>query len=97
MPAHFKGEDRHSERKPDPEPALHVLQFVIGRGIGGDDQGFQRHAADRTAARSGLTDFGMHRTGVDRALIDGCGGRCILGKYFCGAAANLVRHPSEQK
>ena len=68
MATHLQHDRRHGERKPDPEAPCHVGEFGIGRRVQADDIRLQRHAADRAASRTGLSDLGMHRTGVDCAF-----------------------------
>src|SRR3546814_13422914 len=54
---------------------------VLQLGVGVFQRGYwrlERHAAFRTAARMILSNFGVHRTGIDRAggwLLDS---RCVL-------------------
>jgi len=64
MTAHFQRNHWGGKRKADPEPPAHVGEFGIGFRFGDDRQRFQRHAADRAAARADLADRGMHRAGV---------------------------------
>ena len=67
MREHVQGDDRDSERGADPEAPGHVDEFRIDLRLGGDSQRFQRHAADRAAARADLADLWVHRAGVDGA------------------------------
>ena len=70
----------------------------FGPAVGGGQLRLERHAADRAAAGSHLPDLRMHRAGIDRAFRDGRRGLRLLGaRYLRGSAANLVRHPAEQK
>src|SRR3546814_8493812 len=66
MPAHFKDEDRESQRKANPEAPRHVEQLGAGSGIGADHFRLKPHAADRAGAGMILSDLGVHRTGPDR-------------------------------
>jgi hypothetical protein len=74
MAAHLNDEYRKRQHQRDPESPGHVDQLGIGRIVERDLFGLQRHAADRTTARTYLLHFRMHRTGVD-----GAGRRFRLG------------------
>jgi hypothetical protein len=67
MVAHLDHEHRKGQPQRDPESPGHVDQFRIGRIVERDLFGLQRHAADRTTARTDLPHLRMHRTGVDGA------------------------------
>ena len=89
MSAHFQRDDRNGEREPDPEPAAHVGEFRIGRGLRRHRLRLERHAADRAGAGAGLADFGMHRAGVDGAVGHRkrgrrCWSRLGVGRRRCG-------------
>jgi hypothetical protein len=62
--SHAEDEDGHGQGDADPEPAGHVAQLLRRAGVCGDDDGFERHAADGTGARSVLSDLGVHRARV---------------------------------
>ncbi len=75
MPAHFEREHRDGERQRDPEAPGHVGKLgARASGFPGDFR-LERHTADRAAPRMVLTNFWMHRAGVDRAL-----GRRLRGR-----------------
>ena len=68
MAAHLQGENRKREDEPDPEPARHIREFGVRRGVRRDEDRLQGHATDRARSRADLADLGVHRAGVDRAL-----------------------------
>ena len=57
MAAHLQGDHGQGQGKPDPEAARHVDEFVARAGLGGDEHGLERHAADRAGARTHLPDL----------------------------------------
>ena len=65
MIAHVEHDNWKRQRERNPEAPRHIGELAAvgyGRRLG-----LKRHAADRTVARLGLTDFRVHRTGIDRA------------------------------
>ena len=89
MRAHLQHDDRQRQHRRKPKPPCHVGEFaaiVLAASFG-----FERHAADRASARTGLADLRMHRAGVDRAFrLRPC--RRLRGapcRYFSGSAMNL--------
>ena len=82
MAAHLQGDDRHGQRKADPEAPGHVDKLGVGPGLGRDHHGFKRHAADRAGARTDLPDLRVHRAGVDRAFRKGLGLRRLGSQIF---------------
>ena len=67
MAAHLDHEYRKRQHQRDLKSPGHVDQFRIRRIVERDLLRLQRHAADRTTARTDLTHLRMHRTGVDGA------------------------------
>ena len=67
MAAHLEPEYRERQHQCDPEPARHVGEFGVRRIVERGLLGLQRHAADRTAARTDLPYLGMHRARIDGA------------------------------
>ena len=65
MPAHFQGDQRQRQDKPDPEATAHVGKLRIGLVLQADRLGLQRHAANRAIAGANLAHLGMHRAGID--------------------------------
>ncbi len=90
MHAHLEHDRRHRQHRTNPEAAAHVGKLGIGRRIQADDIGLKRHAADRTASRTGLSDFGMHRAGIDRARGSGRAFlRLVLVEVFRGVSGEF--------
>src|SRR5215472_940751 len=77
MPSHLECRDESGGHKPDAEPTRHVNELRAGPALGLHLDGLQCHPADRAGPRPNLTDLGMHRTGVDRALRNGFGGSTV--------------------
>ena len=65
---HLQREDGRSERCREPQPVTQVEQLWRRPCIGHRHHRLERHAADRTIARRGLLDLGVHRAGVEAPL-----------------------------
>ena len=90
VPAHIERYDRHRQREPDPEPPRHVEQFGIGVALRLRHFGFERHAADRTGARTLLPNLRMHGAGEDRSHRHRCGRlACRRIEIFRGIGGKL--------
>ena len=70
VPAHLEREDRHRQRRANPEAPRHVAQLGTLALLGRRQHRLQRHAADGAVARTHLAHLRVHRAGVlDLALV----------------------------
>ncbi len=67
VPAHLERDHRNGQDEPNPKPPGHVDQLGIGARLRGREHRLERHAANRTTARTGSTDLGVHWAGIDGA------------------------------
>jgi hypothetical protein len=68
MRTHRQHHDYHGQRQGPPEAAAKIDQFGVFFILQLRHYRLQRHAANRTAARSWLPNLRMHRTGIYRAF-----------------------------